>query len=142
VGIICIKSFSCFFFFQNWGSSKYVGVYWLKRSKHWQAKVQQRNGQNHHIGTFEIEEDAAKAVNRKCQKLNIPLKNPSVGVLDNKTLEKLKLKVIQKQFALRRKLFDQYFTLASNVSFCTQYFEEFKNIFLKFVIKSFFNFFF
>jgi hypothetical protein len=51
------------------------------------------NGQIHHIGYFEMEEDAAKAANLKCQELNIQLKNPDVGVLDNEKVKKLIIKV-------------------------------------------------
>ena len=69
-------------------SSKYYGVSWVKERKKWLARVQ-HNGETHSIGYFEIEEDTAKAVNLKCQELNIPLKNPSIGVLDNETLNKL-----------------------------------------------------
>jgi hypothetical protein len=84
------KYFSCFFCFEKRVSSKYIGVYWNKASKKWYASVR-RN----YIGSFEIEEDAAKAVNSKCQEFNIPLKNSSVGVLDNEALKKLTSKVIK-----------------------------------------------
>ena len=80
------------FLFENRGSSKYLGVHWNKKKKKWEANFG-HNGQRDYIGNFENEEDAAKAVNLKCQELNIPLKNSSVGVLDNKTFEKLEAKV-------------------------------------------------
>ena len=64
------------------------------------------NKKTHYIGCFEIEEDAAKAVNSKCQELNIGLKNARVGVLDNKTFMKLKEKVI---FSLN--FFNHFFVL-------------------------------
>ena len=69
-----------------------MGVSWKKQTKKWRANVG-HNGKIHYTGSFEIEEDAAKAINLKCQELNIPLKNSSVGVLDNETLKKLKKKV-------------------------------------------------
>jgi hypothetical protein len=97
---IIFLNLSLVFLFENGGSSKYCGVYWTKESKKWRAFIQ-HNGRQHHIGTFEIEEDAAKAVNLKCQELNIALKNPGVGenifvckrVLNNEILKKLKAKV-------------------------------------------------
>jgi hypothetical protein len=80
------------FLFENASSSKYIGVHWDKNSKKWQAAIS-HNGKRYNIGYFEIEEDAAKAVNLKCQEINITLKNTCVGVLDNEKLEKLKAKV-------------------------------------------------
>jgi hypothetical protein len=80
------------FVFEIPSSSKYVGVRWQKESKKWRAAVC-HNGKTQYIGIFEIEEDAAKAVNLKCQEFNIPLKNPGVAVLKNETLKKLKTKV-------------------------------------------------
>jgi hypothetical protein len=80
------------FIFENRGSSKYIGVSWSKTNKGWNARIA-NNGKTHNIGYFEIEEDAAKAVNLKCQELNIQLKNTDVGVLNNETLKKLTAKV-------------------------------------------------
>jgi hypothetical protein len=80
------------FLFENRSSSKYVSVYWNKHNNKWGANFI-HNGQRYHIGYFEIEEDAAKAINLKCQELNIQLKNADVGVLNNETLKKLKAKV-------------------------------------------------
>ena len=46
------------------------------------------------MGCFQIEKDAARAVNWKCEELKIPIKNPEVvGVLDDEQLKKLKQKV-------------------------------------------------
>ena len=83
-----------FFFIEKRDSSKYFGVYWHKQNKKWTGYLW-HNMQKHHIGCFEIEEDAAKAVNLKCQELNIKPKNPSIGVLDNEKLKKLTAKVIK-----------------------------------------------
>ena len=80
------------FFFENGGSSKYCSVCWVKECKKWRADVC-HNRQTHYMGYFEMEEDAAKAVNLKCQELNIPLKNPGVGVLNHERLKKLTAKV-------------------------------------------------
>ena len=80
------------FIFEIPSSSKYVGVSWHKNSKKWITKVTHK-GKKHNIGSFEMEEDAAKAVNLKCQELSIPLKNLGVGILNNETLKKLKTKV-------------------------------------------------
>jgi hypothetical protein len=85
------------FLFENRGSSKYFGVSWVKQKKKWKANIL-HNRKTHHIGHFEIEEDAAKAVNLKCQEYNIPLKNPSVGVLNNERLKKLQAKVSNFRF--------------------------------------------
>ena len=91
MNIICIKLFLVFLV-ENRGSSKYCGVCREKKRNKWNAQIQ-HNHQTHYIGSFEIEEDAAKAVNLKCQELNITLKNPGVGVLNHETLKKLKTKV-------------------------------------------------
>jgi hypothetical protein len=63
-----------------------------KKIKKWVASIK-HNVQRYYLGSFEIEEDAAKAVNFKCQELNIPLKNPGVGVLNHERLKKLTAKV-------------------------------------------------
>ena len=86
------KKVFCVFLFEKGSSSKYFGVSWVKERKKWTC-VFFLNGERHYAGSFKIEEDAAKAVNLKCQELNITLKNPSVGVLDYEILKKLKKKV-------------------------------------------------
>jgi hypothetical protein len=83
------------FLFEIRRSSKYVGVSWDKRRKKWVAKIK-----DSYIGGFEIEKDAAKAINVKCQELNIPLKNPGVGVLNHEKLKKLKEKLKKVIFCL------------------------------------------
>ena len=90
--IMCIKFFSCFSFIEKRDTNKYIGVSWIQETKKWLATVNLK-GKRYYIGSFQIEEDAAKAVNLKCQELNIPLKNPSVEVLNHETLKKLKTKV-------------------------------------------------
>jgi hypothetical protein len=68
------------------GSSKYVAVYWNKKTKKWVAYIT-HNKESICIGYFKNEKNAANAVNWKCRKLNIPIKNPEVGVLDNEPME-------------------------------------------------------
>jgi hypothetical protein len=64
-------------------------VHWIEAEKKWKA-VLSNNGTRYRMGSFEIEQDAAKAVDLKCQELDIPLKNSGVGVLNNdETLKKL-----------------------------------------------------
>jgi hypothetical protein len=72
--------------------SIYFCVYWNTQNKKWRAQVRHKK-KMHYIGNFEIEEDAAKAVNSKCKELKINFKNQSVGVLDKETLKKLTGKV-------------------------------------------------
>ena len=85
--------------------SKYVGVTYIKQKHPWIAflyhpTLNRKYRDSKYIGCFKNEEDAAKAVNFKCQELNIKLKNPSVGVLNNETFEKLRGKVIIKYTSL------------------------------------------
>ena len=85
--------FLCFFN-EKKTSSKYVCVTWNKETKKWQAQIV-HNKKHIYIGSFENENDAAKAVNCKCKELKIPMKNPEGEALDNETLERLKQKVIR-----------------------------------------------
>ena len=66
---------------------------WIENSKKWTATVS-HIGNRIHIGSFKLEKDAARAVNFKCKELNIPMKNPEVGVLDYETFKQL-TKVIE-----------------------------------------------
>jgi hypothetical protein len=78
-------------------TSQYTGVSWNKQTQKWLASVNHKN-KKYHIGYFENDEDAAKAVNFKCQEFKIKLKNLSVGVLNNETFKKLTAKVINSYF--------------------------------------------
>ena len=50
-------------------TSKYLGVYWHKKSKKWLSRI--RIGKNHkYLGIFEIEEDASKAYNDMLLEIN------------------------------------------------------------------------
>lgn len=49
-------------------SSKYKGVTWHTRNNKWEARIGS-NGKKHYLGTFENEEDAAKAYNKKALEL-------------------------------------------------------------------------
>lgn len=53
---------------QKNSSSKYVGVCFRKDNQKWQATVH-KNGKQYFIGFFNLEEDAAKAYDRKAKKL-------------------------------------------------------------------------
>lgn len=48
--------------FKSSTTSKYHGVYWLKRERRWQAALQ-KSGKKILLGTFKVEEDAARAYN-------------------------------------------------------------------------------
>ena len=45
-------------------SSRFWGVSWHRRRKRWTAQYQDADGKNRHIGCFDDEEDAARAVNK------------------------------------------------------------------------------
>ena len=71
---ICVQRlkrnrFTCVFF--NKDRSKYL-AYFIHEQK------------RYHCGTFSDELEAAQAVNLKCAELDIPLKNPKVGLPENK----------------------------------------------------------
>jgi hypothetical protein len=71
-----------------------MGVSWKKQANKWKAGFRHNNKQIH-IGLFENEKDAARAVNWKCKELKIPMKNLEVvGVLNDEQLKKLKHKVM------------------------------------------------
>ena len=70
-----------------------MGVNWDKQNKKWRASLTY-NKKKVHIGFFTNQNDAAKAVNWKCEELKISLKNPQVGFLDDEELAQLKFNVI------------------------------------------------
>jgi len=53
---------------RNGGTSQYKGVYWNARNKKWCAHIK-FNRKMFHIGSFLIEDDAAKAYDRRAKKL-------------------------------------------------------------------------
>lgn len=59
--------------------SKFLGVSWDTRQDKWLATIR-HEGKNVFIGRFCLEEEAAKAINYKCAEMQIPFKNPDVGI--------------------------------------------------------------
>ena len=59
------------------GASKYVGV-WKDKNK-WRAQIY-HGGSQIYIGKFDDDLEAARQVNRKCDELNIPPKNPCLVI--------------------------------------------------------------
>jgi len=65
-------------------NSKYIGVSW--KAGKWRARVIHDRKQ-YHVGYFDSEILAAKAVNKKCDDLGIDVKNPSVYHLEDTFLK-------------------------------------------------------
>jgi len=60
-------------------SSGFIGVTWNERAKKWKASVYSREDKEMlYLGLFHDKIEAAKAVNARCQKLGMPIKNPQV----------------------------------------------------------------
>jgi len=59
--------------------SQYVGVSWHDATKKWLATISV-NKKKQYIGTYDNDEEAAKAVNFRCCELMLPMKNPGVGI--------------------------------------------------------------
>jgi len=59
--------------------SKYTGVSWHDATKKWLATISV-NKKKQYIGTYDNDEEAAKAVNFRCCELALPMKNPGVGI--------------------------------------------------------------
>jgi len=60
-------------------ASIYIGVYWNKGCKKWQAQIR-NNGNNYNGGYFDIEEHAAMRVNLLCDNIEIKRKNPDINI--------------------------------------------------------------
>jgi hypothetical protein len=58
-------------------TSQYDSVFWFEKDSKWIAQLTHRK-KAYYIGSFNSEEEAAIAVNEKCQEMNMPLKNPDV----------------------------------------------------------------
>lgn len=56
---------------QNGTSSQYIGVYWHKKAKKWVASIRNEYSKRKHIGSYNNEEDAARAYDRELRKLSI-----------------------------------------------------------------------
>ena len=63
------------------GSSDYYGISWHSTREKWQAAFK-HEGLSRWCGYYEDELDAAMAINKKCDELGIPHKNPNIGVGD------------------------------------------------------------
>merc|ERR1719483_1308916 len=63
---------------QSQRKSSYVSVYWNKLTLKWRASFNYLK-ETHYCGTFVSDTDAAHAVNRKCDELGIPRRNPGIG---------------------------------------------------------------
>jgi len=57
--------------------SSYTNVYWSLKHKKWEARM--RKGKGRLVGRYDTELDAAHAVNRRCDTVNIRRRNPSLG---------------------------------------------------------------
>jgi hypothetical protein len=58
--------------------SQYKGVYLIKTSGKWCARMRLNAGGHRYGGIFNEDVDAAKRVNQLCEELQIPLKNPGL----------------------------------------------------------------
>ena len=76
-------------------TSKYKGVSWSNKQKKWYVRLIANDGKQKYGGSFSDELDAAKKVNQLCAELEIPEKNPGVGMMSNRQW-KVTLRVIQK----------------------------------------------
>ena len=74
-------------------TSKFTGVYFRKETSKYETQV--KHGKElYYCGCFLNELEAVQAVNAKCVELNIALKNPEVGLPENKTQVRF---ILQKQ---------------------------------------------
>ena len=55
-------------------SSKYMCVSWNQRDQKWKGMFR-KDGADHYCGKFETEIEAARAVNKRCREIGIPIKN-------------------------------------------------------------------
>ena len=68
---------------QRRNTSKFTGVSFNNARSKYRAQVKHEK-EDYYCGCFLNELEAAQAVNAKCVELNIPLKNPAVGLPENK----------------------------------------------------------
>ena len=61
--------------------NKFTGVSFSKQRSQWIAQVTHEK-KRYFCGSFSTELEAAQAVNAKCVELDIPLKNPEIGLLE------------------------------------------------------------
>merc|ERR1712034_190876 len=70
--------------------SQYKGVNWHKPSGKWMVSVLLKGRKKMYGGCFTDELDAAKRVNQLCEKLGIPLQNPTINAIPNQQYQKKK----------------------------------------------------
>jgi len=75
-------------------TNPYHGISWQPKIQKWHARLK-HNGIHYYVGVYTNKEDAAKAVNLQCRELKIDLKNPSVQISENETLETFKKQLTQ-----------------------------------------------
>jgi len=63
--------------------SQFHGVSWSRQVKKWQARIYLPKGKRNHGGNFDDELDAAKGVNKLCEEMEIPHKNPGISAIPN-----------------------------------------------------------
>ena len=63
-------------------TKNFFGVYFNKNELKYQGQITHEK-KRYSCGYFTDDEDAAKAVNSKCMELDIPLKNPGIGISDH-----------------------------------------------------------
>jgi len=65
---ICTNRQNCRNCHAIWGTSKYRGVYWNTKDKRWRAGITY-NGKHLHLGSFTIEDEAARVYDAKALEL-------------------------------------------------------------------------
>jgi len=69
-------------------ASQYNGVYKHKKGRKWYVQMCVKGQKRKYGGCFKDELDAAKRVNQLCEKLEIPLKNPTISAIPNQQYQK------------------------------------------------------
>lgn len=63
------------------GSSKYLGVYWNKSENRWYANIRNENSKKVFLGSFKVEEDAARAYDEAAKKYHKEFANLNFKVI-------------------------------------------------------------
>jgi hypothetical protein len=87
--------FCLVFFFLSEISSKYYGVSWYKPQDKWAAHMWHKGKK--YICYCVEELEAARAVNRLCVRLGIPIKNPDADINSARTAPQINMKVTPSQ---------------------------------------------
>jgi len=69
-------------------TSQYVGVHKHKETQKWFVQIKLKGQLPQYGGIFSDEEDAAKQVNKLCEKFEIPLQNPGINGMPNQQQKK------------------------------------------------------